>query len=403
MDLRSGLPFWLVKNGLPYSYPQLDHAIETDVVILGGGISGALMGYHLINAGIDCVTIDSRTIGLGSTCASTALLQYEIDVSLTKLTQKIGQTNAAKAYLTGLDSIDLLEKICADLGYNEFQLKRSLYYAAYKKDIPFLKNEYAARRQIGIELDYLDQKSIEEQFGFSSPGALYSKKAAEMNPYMLTHALHQNNLKKGGHIYDRSPITKMVHGKNKVTLVSEGGYKVKASKVIYCTGYEVVEIVDKKIVDLESTYAVVSEQISQQGEFWKDNAVMWSTAKPYMYLRATHDKRIIIGGRDEPNHNPQKRENLLGPKTKQLVKDFHRLLPHIPFKPEFSWAGTFGSTKDGLPFIGPYKKLPGSYFALGFGGNGITFSVIAAKMITEMITGKAGKDSIIFGFDRLEK
>lgn len=403
MDLRSGLPFWLVNNGLPFSYPQLDHAIDTDVVILGGGISGALMGYHLIKAGIDCITIDSRTIGLGSTCASTALLQYEIDIPLSELMEKIGPSNAAKAYLTGLDSIDRLEKICADLGYNEFQLKKSLYYATYKKDVRFLKKEYTARRQIGIELEYLDQKIIEEQFGFSSPGALYSEKAAEMNPYMLTHALHQHNLKNGGRIYDRSPITKMVHGKNKVTLVSTEGYKVKASKVIYCTGYEVVEIVDKKIVNLESTYAVVSEQISQQGEFWKDNAVMWSTAKPYMYLRATPDRRIIIGGRDVPYYNPKKRESLLDQKTKQLVKDFNRLLPHIPFKPEFSWAGTFGSTNDGLPFIGPYKKLPRSYFALGFGGNGITFSVIAAKMITEMITGKAVKDSMIFGFDRLEK
>jgi len=69
--------------------------------------------------------------------------------------------------------------------------------------------------------------------------------------------------------------------------------------------------------------------------------------------------------------------------------------------PEFSWAGTFGSTKDGLPFIGPYKKLQNSYFALGFGGNGITFSLVAAEMISAELTGKKNVDIKLFSFDRL--
>ena len=51
----------------------------------------------------------------------------------------------------------------------------------------------------------------------------------------------------------------------------------------------------------------------------------------------------------------------------------------VQFKKEFAWSGTFGKTKDSLPYIGPYKKTPNTYYALGFGGNGITFSVIAAE------------------------
>ena len=87
-------------------------------------------------------------------------------------------------------------------------------------------------------------------------------------------------------------------------------------------------------------------------------------------------------------------------KTKQLVKDINKLYPHLKFKPEFAWTGTFGSTKDGLPYIGPYEKLPNSYFALGFGGNGITFSLIAAEIITDLILGKENKDLELFTFDR---
>jgi thioredoxin reductase len=94
MKLDSGLPFWLIKDGLPFAYPKLERSLRTDVVILGGGISGALMGYSLTRAGIPCVLLDGRTIGLGSTCASTSLLQYEIDTSLHELADRIGQKNA---------------------------------------------------------------------------------------------------------------------------------------------------------------------------------------------------------------------------------------------------------------------------------------------------------------------
>jgi len=98
MNLKAGYPFWLVKNGLPFTFPKLDHDVETDVVIMGAGISGALVRYYLVNAGIQCTTIDARTIGLGSTSASTALLQYELDDPLYKRTDMIGKGNAQRDY-----------------------------------------------------------------------------------------------------------------------------------------------------------------------------------------------------------------------------------------------------------------------------------------------------------------
>ena len=134
-------------------------------------------------------------------------------------------------------------------------------------------------------------------------------------------------------------------------------------------------------------------------KFWTDNVLCWNTADPYLYLR-TNDRRIIIGGRDEEFYNPNQRDALLPKKTKQLIVDFKKLFPDVDFKYEFAWTGTFGATKDGLPYIGKYKPLPNSFFALGFGGNGITFSLIAAKIITDIILGKQNKDAAIFSFSR---
>jgi glycine/D-amino acid oxidase-like deaminating enzyme len=83
-----------------------------------------------------------------------------------------------------------------------------------------------------------------------------------------------------------------------------------------------------------------------------------------------------------------------------LVNDFKKLYPSIAFTPEFSWAGTFGKTKDGLPYIGKYRDYTREYFALGFGGNGIIFSLIAAEIIRDSILGRNIPNAEIFSFNR---
>lgn len=400
MNLKSGMPFWLIKDGLPFTFPKLDKNIETDVVIVGAGISGALVRYYLINAGIECTMVDSRTIGLGSTSASTSLLQYEIDTPLHKLIDMVGKENAERSYQLCDYAIEELSKIAKKLKVGEFEKKKSLFYAAYKKDIPMLEKEFEARKEAGFDVKLLSEKQIETQFGFKAPLAILSNHGAQTNAYAFTHKLLQFKKGKDLNIYDRTPVVKIETKKNGAILETETGFKIKAKKVIYATGYEVVEFIDKKIVDLQSTYATISEQYNEKN-FWKDEVLIWNTANPYLYMRTTPDGRVLVGGRDENFYDPDKRNKLIEKKAKQLTKDVTKIFPHLAFKSEFSWTGTFGTTKDGLPFIGVYDKLPNSYFALGFGGNGITFSLIAAEIITDLIQGKPNKDAEIFSFDRV--
>ena len=92
MNLTSGHPFWSVNNGLPANYPSLQRNVSCDAVVIGGGITGTLVAVHLVEAGIKTLVIDKRDIGTGSTSASTALLQYEIDVPVRELIKKVGPT-----------------------------------------------------------------------------------------------------------------------------------------------------------------------------------------------------------------------------------------------------------------------------------------------------------------------
>jgi glycine/D-amino acid oxidase-like deaminating enzyme len=400
MDLSSGLPFWLVKNGLPYDYPQLDKNINCDVAILGGGITAAINALILVEAGIPCVLIEKRSIGLGSTIATTALLQYQIDTPLSKLIELRGEEQARKAYLLCAESIGTLAKISKKVGYLDFEIKPSLYFASYKKDVGLLKKEYALHKSLGLNIKYWDEDKIKEKMGFSAPAALYSGHSAQIDAYKFCHLILQYCIGKGLKVYDRSEMVDIKHSKSGVVLKSIQGHKVNCKKLVYATGFEVVNLIDKKIVQLMSTWAIVSQQIEHKAEFWHKNCLIWESKETYVYIRTTADNRIMLGGRDEATNNPKVRIDKLELKTKQLADDFAKLFPKLRFQPEFSWAGTFGVTKDGLPFIGHYEPKPNGLFSLGFGGNGITFSVIAAEIIRDILLEKANPNETIFAFDR---
>ena len=175
--------------------------------------------------------------------------------------------------------------------------------------------------------------------------------------------------------------------------------KITAKKLIIACGYESQKYIPFNVQDLHSTFAIASEPLEQK-DFWYKNSLIWETQSPYLYLRTTQHKRIIVGGKDIPYTNPNKRDGMLPRKAKSLERAFTKLFPAIKFKTDFQWSGTFASTKDGLPYIGSIRQHPHTYFALGFGGNGITFSTIAAVIIKDMLKGKKNKDAEIFKFDR---
>src|SRR6476620_746904 len=99
MDLRSHYPYGLLKNGIMRAYPSLSKNMSADVIVIGAGITGALVSWHLSTKGVRSIVLDKRHVGMGSTAASTSLLQYEIDTPLHELQKKVGSKNANKSYL----------------------------------------------------------------------------------------------------------------------------------------------------------------------------------------------------------------------------------------------------------------------------------------------------------------
>lgn len=402
MNLHTPWPFWLLKNGLLHEYPALREPLKVDFLVMGGGITGALVAWHLAKAGIAVAVVDRRHIGMGSTCASTALLQYEIDVPMYKLAKTNGEENAAGAYRLCIEAIDELEKICKKLHFpTGFERKPSIYVASRIKDLAELDLEFAIRQKHGINVERWDKADVARAFpDLKSPGALFSPHdGGQVDAYALTHSLLQDAQKHGAQVFDKTEITEIRHEKTQVVLQTGHGQTIRANQLVIAGGYESQDYLSQKVTRLHSTYALVSEPMD--GEIWHRDALIWETARPYLYLRTTQDRRVLVGGRDEPFYSPGKRDRLLAKKTKLLAHDFDKRFPALaPILVDFNWAGTFAETADGLPFIGSVSERPRTFFALGFGGNGILFSQIAAEIIRDAALGKKNSDAPIFSFDR---
>ncbi|HEY0432654.1 MAG TPA: FAD-binding oxidoreductase [Chitinophagaceae bacterium] len=399
MELFAGYPYWLMKAGLPYQYPKLTKNMECQVLVLGGGISGALAAYEFVSAGLDTILIDGRTIGLGSTSASTSILQYELDVPLHRLEKIVGEHNARRAYQVCGQAVDGLVALMLDTGFKVFTKAESLFFSIHGKEIKMLQKECTARRASGFDVEFLNNEQVAERFGVTASAGIASSKAAINNAYLLTHHLLQNSMKRGLRVFDRTKAISIREKKGTVMIETANGMAIRAGNVLNASGYEVVNFIKKKIVDLDCTYAIASET-REDWDPGKNKAVMWSTDDPYLYLCETNDGRLMIGGRDERFVNFKSLHRDLEKKAAALEKDFEKLFPGETFRREFSWSGVFGKTKDSLPYIGRLNNDSNIYYALGFGGNGITFSFAAAKIVVDLIRGIANEDANIFSFHR---
>ncbi len=403
MDLTSDHAYWRLKSGIVANYPPLEADRTCDVAVLGAGITGALIAQALSADGHHVIVLDGRDVATGSTSASTALLQYEIDTPLVDLIARYGEEKGRSAYRACYDAIDLLERRVLDLGLQDchFTRKDSVYFASRARDVEPLKAEAEARRQAGIAVEEWSAADMAERFSFQAPFAIHSFQAAEVDAYRLAHGLLRTLLQRGGEIYDRTRVKSVEVDAAGVLLRTTRGHAVRAKRVVVAMGYETQTLFDTAgLVDLRSSYAMASEPLPEEVPGWWRRCLLWETARPYLYLRGDSDGRVIIGGEDSPFRNPAARDKLVHRKAALLEKRLRKMFPQAPVESAFAWAGTFGETEDGLAYIGSYRKHPLCYFALGFGGNGIVYSVVAAEVIRESLKGKEHPWAAPFRFER---
>jgi glycine/D-amino acid oxidase-like deaminating enzyme len=394
-DLRTGTPIWLADRA-PRPLPAWRAGDRrVDVAIVGGGITGALIADAMLQAGRGVAAFDRRGFVEGSTPASTALLQFEIDQPLTLLARKIGREKAARAWWRSATGVDLLRDRVADLGLRcGFVTRDVAYLPGNVLDVPGLRREAEARARIGLRSRLIGADELRERTGIERPAAIWSRGSAEVDPVRLSRGLWRSAVARGAALHAPVAIVDIEPGARGVTLTTAEGAAIRAKALILCTGYELAKMLHPKGYSIISSWVIATRP--QPKKLWPSRCLIWEAADPYLYIRSTSDGRAVIGGEDAEFEDEAKRDALIPRKTRRLEAKAATLLPFLDTRAAFSWAGSFGQSETGLPAIGAVPGAPNCFAVMGFGGNGITFSAIAAQMLQRMVQGLRDEDEGLF-------
>ena len=403
MDLKSGYPWWAVRNGLMHAFPPLQQDLRCDVAVLGGGITGALIADELARHGHDVVVVEQRDVGWGSTAASTALLQYEIDTPMVELAKQYGEEAAVLAYRSCAEAIPMLGSLAKGVRDVDYARMQSLYYASKRRHRSDLQDEFALRKKHGFDVQWLPADDVRARYGFDAPCAILSGLAARVDPYRFAYRLLMRLQKNGGRVFDRSRIDRIETTDRGVTLHGVEGNTVRARHLVLAAGYASQQWLKQGVARNRSSYAFITDPIADDALGALRDTMMWESARPYVYLRSTGDGRLLVGGEDDAIDIPARRDAMVDRKAQTRVKKVQKLFPHLPLQPAFAWAGTFAETRDGLPFFGPHPQHgPRVHFARAYGGNGITYSMLGAGLLRALIERRKHPLAELFSFARLK-
>ena len=395
-DLRTGRSVWESRPAPRVAHRRLSRNIEADVLIIGAGITGAMVADGLAEAGLKIVIADKRGPAKGSTTASTALVQHEIDTPLIHLARKIGKTNAVRAWRRSKLAVDAIAARLREIGVSDVERRDSLYLAGDLLDKDELAQEHDARKATGLASRLLNRKDLRSRFGIARSAALLSYDSVVIDPRQATLALLKAACARKAVIYSPAEIVDIDATQRGVTATAKNGRRIGCRHLIFATGYELPDCVPRRGHKIISTYAIATPP--QRRRLWPEQCTIWEASDPYLYVRTTPDGRIICGGEDEEFSDEEKRDALLGRKTKILQRKLGRLIRGADTTADFAWAGSFGSSSTGLPRIGRVPNMPNCWVALGYGGNGTTYARIAADVICGALTGRPDADADLYDF-----
>ncbi len=407
-ELRSGHPIWLSpRAAVERRYPTLAGRHRVEVAIVGGGITGALVAQAFAEAGVSVALIERDLVATGSTAASSALLLQEPDLGLDELRRKYGIETGRHLWRLSQDAArDLIARLRRLEIHCDLVTRDAIYYAIGAKAVETLHREFELRKQSGLDGRWLEAGQLRAATAIAGRGAIRIRGSAQFDPRRACLGLLRAAAADGARIFEKSPVIRIDAARDGVCVRTRHGM-VDARRVVIATGYATPHF--RPLAGrfrMYRTYVLATEPMSarQRTDLGLGDVMIWDTERPYHYARWTRDHRLLLGGADRPVEAGPRRDLQFRTATRELRDYFDRLLPALStVDTSAAWEGLFAMTADSFPYIGSHRSYPGHWFALGYGGNGITFGFLAARLLLEIWRGHPSRDIELLGFGRTRR
>ena len=360
---------WSDSVALP-AFRKLEGDTKTDVLIIGGGLCGILCARFLQEAGIDYILVEGNKIASGITKNTTAKITFQHELIYSKLIKHAGKEKAQMYLSANQRAFTEYEKLCQSIDC-DFEKKHAYTYSL--SDRHKIEDEVRAVNNLGFPAEFTEHTELP----FDIRGAVCFPDQAQFNPLKFI-----KEAAKGLNIYENTFIRDITP----TTAVANSG-KITAKKIIVTTHFPFINKHGSYFLKLYQHRSYVSAFESTQ----KLSGMYVDEDNKGMSFRS-YDSLLFIGG---GGHRTGKH----GGSWEEISRFADKYYPHAALK--YQWAAQDCMSLDGVPYIGQYSaKTPDLYTASGFNKWGITSSMAAAIILTDMVQDRKNEFADVFSPQR---
>ncbi len=397
LDLATAKPTstWLDTVPANKHYPELKDGSETEVAIIGGGIVAIWTAWELAKKGVRSTILEKNTLASGDTAFTTAFLIRAPDTSAAGLKKRYGQEFLNRVFAATTEAQDRVKATIAEEGIDCELQKADSYNCSYQENDESLAAEWDAVGPADPKAKMVGAEEASKAFAPSKAAMVFTDEARYHVRKFLFGLMDRPLAKKYITIFEDSEVTDVETRKDKVLIHTNSGI-LKANKVVVATGMPHPAFKELQGLFSPRISFVIAAKVNGPMPFSDD--LFWDTEEPYQYFRRFpgSNDTIILGGSDEA-------AGVAAPAPRahdKLVEFAKRMLPGVT-EISHKWSGSLFESEDGLPYIAEHPYYRGRvYVASGFGGNGMVFSALAGRLLSDLTTGKNNPIADLFDWQR---
>ena len=392
---RDGATKSLWQNNVP-GYDSSENEQEADVydvIIVGGGMTGLTTALRLQEAGKKCIVVEAQTLGFGTSSGTTAHLNTLLDLTYDKIQKKFGTDNTRLVLKSTIEAIELasenVEKYHISCGFSK---QPGYLFSQDAEQTDALKEAFDVSKNIGCDVAYSDSIPIPVDF----KEAVLFNGQAQIHPTKYLYGLAKAFEEAGGTILQNSRVTNVKQNDDKTLNAETTNGTITARYLVYATHIPPgVNLLHFRCAPWRS-YAIAVKL--KDGNY--PDGLAYDMYDPYHYYRTQEiegEKYLIAGGEDHKTAEEKNTEERFDKLERYCRRYFD--ITSVDFK----WSSQYYIPADGLPYIGHLPGNPDTVFvATGYGGNGITFSHVAAKVLADLIVTDESEYKDLFNPSRVK-